>query len=400
MKKTIVRAKYIEKIVPHIGKDIIKVLTGCRRVGKTTILLQLIDKIKEIDKKANVIYINKEHNEFAGIRDHQDLFLYVKNKSGNKKNNYVIIDEIQEIAGFEIALRQLLVKGYDIYCSGSNANMLSSDIATNLSGRYIEFRINSLSYSEFLIFHNLENNNEALLKYIKYGGLPYLINVSLEDNIVYDYLKSVYNTIILKDVVARYNVRDVYFLDRLIEYVSDNMGSYVSSKKINDYLKSQGIVMSINTVLNYLKYLSSSFFIEKVSRYDIVGKKKFEINDKYYFSDIGLKHAVIPYSTADVGKVFENLVYNKLIQENFDVYVGKYKEFEIDFVAKNSTATFYIQVAYMLTNKNTMEREFGNLLKVNDNYTKYVVTADEILGENFKGIKHVNIKDFLINKVW
>ncbi len=229
MKKTIVRQKYLEKIKPFIGKTIIKVLTGARRVGKTTILRQLIDEINIEDSKANIIYINKEQNEFKEITTADNLFDYVIGKTDAEKQNYVLIDEIQEITGFEIALRQLLVKDFDIYCTGSNAKMLSGDLATHLSGRYIDFQINSLSYTEFLQFHELENSNSNLNKYIRYGGLPYLIHLQHTDEIVYGYLRSIYNTIILKDVVARYNIRDIDFLERLVEYLSDNLGSYVAS---------------------------------------------------------------------------------------------------------------------------------------------------------------------------
>lgn len=395
MKKILLRTKYLERILPFIGKDVIKVLVGCRRVGKTTILLQLIDKIRETDKTANIIYINKEYYEYRDITNQNDLYTYVQSKTETLKKNYVIIDEVQEIDKFEIALRQLLVKDYDIYCSGSNANMLSGDLATHLAGRYIEFRINSLSYSEFLECHGFQNNNETLLKYIRYGGLPYLINISLDDNMVYDYLKSVYNSIILKDVVARYNLRDINFLDRLTNYISDTLGSYVSSKRITDFIKSQGVSLSVNTVLNYLSYLRNAFFIEKVSRYDIIGKRRFEINDKYYFTDLGLRHSLTPYSASDFGKVFENLVYNKLVEEGFEITVGKFKEHEIDFVAKKKEMFTYFQVAYLIPNQKTTEREFGNLLKINDNFPKYVVSADELLGQNYKGIKHLNILNFL-----
>lgn len=395
MKKTIVRQKYLEKIKPFIGKTIIKVLTGARRVGKTTILRQLIDEINIEDSKANIIYINKEQNEFKEITTADNLFDYVIGKTDAEKQNYVLIDEIQEITGFEIALRQLLVKDFDIYCTGSNAKMLSGDLATHLSGRYIDFQINSLSYTEFLQFHELENSNSNLNKYIRYGGLPYLIHLQHTDEIVYGYLRSIYNTIILKDVVARYNIRDIDFLERLVEYLSDNLGSYVASSRISEFLKSQRINLSVNTVLNYLKYLTNSYFIQKVQRYDIIGKKRFEINDKYYFADLGLKHSIIPFKPDDIGKIFENLVYNQLFDKDYKIFVGKYQDLEIDFVAQKGNQTIYIQVAYLLPNEKVREREFGNLLKINDNYEKIVVSADEFLEGNYKGIKHVNITKFL-----
>jgi len=395
MPKLIARHRYLNEIKPYIGKQIIKVLVGARRVGKTTILHQLSEQIKQSDSHANILYIDKEMHEFKGIRNDEDLYAFVYERIDEQKNNYIFIDEIQEIDNFELALRQLFAKQYDIFCTGSNARMLSGDLATYLSGRYIEFRISALSYPEFLQFHHLSNKNSSLLKYIRFGGLPYLINIDLTDEIVYGYLRSVYNTIILKDVVTRYNIRDIDFLERLIEYLSDNMGSFLSSKKITDFLKSQRISLSVNTVLNYLRYLSNAFFIQKVQRYDIQGKKRFEINEKYYFSDLGLKHSIIPYSPDDIGKVFENLVYNHLINLGYTVYVGKLQNREIDFVANKNGTTRYIQVSYLLSNEKVIEREFGNLLKIKDNYEKIVVSSDEFITGNYKGIKHIHILDFL-----
>lgn len=395
MKKTIYRKKYIQKIKPYIGKQIIKVLIGPRRIGKTTILLQLTEYLKKTDKNANIIYINKEHYEYKHIQNDDDLYNFVDSKIARQKNNYIFIDEIQEIENFELAIRQLFAKEYDIYCTGSNASMLSGDLATHLSGRYIEFKISSLTYGEFIDFHKLPNKAETLLKYIKYGGLPYLINIELNDELVYGYLKSIFNTIILKDVVSRYNIREIDFLERLIEYLSDNLGSYISSKRITDFLKSQRINLSINTVLSYLKYLNNAYFIKKVQRYDIIGKKHFEINDKYFFSDLGLKHSLIPFKADEIGNVFENLVYNHLYNKGYEIYVGKLKDMEIDFVVKKNDEIKYIQVAYLLTDEKVREREFGNLLKINDNYEKIVISADEYISGNYKGIKHIHILDFL-----
>lgn len=398
MNSLYIRNTYLKKVEPYIGKEIIKVLTGQRRVGKTILLKQIQYLVQQLDKKANTIYVNKEQHEFKQIKNADDLFEYVETQLKPKQSNYVFIDEIQEIQDFEIALRQLLVKGVDIYCTGSNANMLSGDLATHLSGRYIEFHINSLSYTEFMEMHKLPNNSDTLNKYIRYGGLPYLVNLPLSDEIVYGYLKSIYNTIILKDIVARYNIRDVDFLDRLVEYLSDNLGSYVSSNKISDFLKSQRVHLSVNTVMNYLKYLTSSFFINKVERIDIIGKKRFEINDKYFFTDLGLMHSIIPFTGAQIGNVFENLVYNQLIYEDYKVFIGKHQDREIDFVAQKGNETKYIQVAYQLPDEKVREREFGNLLKIEDNYEKIVVSADEFTTD-YKGIKHIHIREFLSNKL-
>lgn len=394
MEEIFIRNHYLDSIKPFIGKGIIKVLTGQRRVGKTFLLRQIISLIQEENPNANIIYINKEQYEFKQIANQDDLFEYISANWSAEEKNYILIDEVQEIQGFEIALRQLLVKEADLYCTGSNAKMLSGDLATHLSGRYIEFHIHSLSYIEFLEFHELENSNESLEKYIRYGGLPYLIHLPLEDEIVYSYLKSIYNTILLKDIVARYSIRDIDFLERLVEYLSDNLGSYVSSKKISDFLKSQRVSLSVNTVMNYLKYLTNSFFISKVQRLDIIGKKRFEINDKYYFSDLGIKNSIIPHSMSHIGNVFENLVYNHLIFCGYDVSIGKHQDREIDFVAQKGSQIKYVQVAYLIPDEKVKEREFGNLLKINDNYEKIVVSSDEFLTD-YKGIKHINLREFL-----
>ena len=393
--KIIKRPRYLEKIKPHIGKNIIKVLVGARRTGKTYLLFQIIEEIKKIDSHANIIYINKEQHEYRSIDNDENLYNYVVSKSKANKKNYVFIDEVQEIKYFEKALRELLVAEFDIYCTGSNAKMLSSDIATYLSGRYIEIPVYSLSYKEFLKFHNLKNTKNSLTKYIKFGGLPYIINLELKDDIVYDYLANIYNTIILKDVVARYNIRDIDFLQRLIEYISNNLGSYISSKKITDYLKSQKVSLSVNTVMNYLQYLQNAFFIDKVRRYDITGKRFFEINEKYYFRDLGLKHSVVPYKPNDIGKILENLIYNQLIFNGYTVYIGKLNELEIDFVAIRGSEKIYIQSTYLLHDEKTIEREFGNLLKIKDNYLKLVISADDFAISNYEGIKHINILNFL-----
>jgi predicted AAA+ superfamily ATPase len=283
MNKTIRRDQYLNKIKPYIGKQIIKVYNGQRRVGKSVLLRQTADLVKKQNELVNIIYINKELYEFKEIKSSDDLFQYVNNRIQPSHPNCVFVDEIQEITEFEVAIRQLFALGVDLYITGSNAKMLSGDLATHLSGRYIEFYISSLSYPEFLEFHQMENSTETLNKYFRFGGLPYLIHLPLEEEVIYGYLKSIFNTIVLKDIVARYNIRDIDFLERMIEYLSDNLGSYISAKKISDFLKSQKIQLSINTILNYLRYLSDSFFIHRVQRLDIIGKKRFEINDKFFF---------------------------------------------------------------------------------------------------------------------
>jgi len=395
MNKTIRRYHYLNKIKPYIGKQIIKVFTGQRRVGKSVLLRQTADLIKEQNELVNIVYINKELYEFKEIKTSDDLFQYVNERLQPSQPNCVFVDEIQEITGFEVAIRQLFALGIDLYITGSNAKMLSGDLATHLSGRYIEFYISSLSYPEFLQFHQLENSTETLNKYIRFGGLPYLIHLPFDDEVIYGYLKSIFNTIVLKDIVARYNIRDIDFLERMIEYLSDNLGCYISSKKISDFLKSQKLQLSINTILNYLRYLSDSFYIHKVPRLDIIGKKRFEINDKYFFSDLGLKHVLIPYSGNQIAKILENLVYNHLVYLDYQVYIGKHQDREIDFVAQKGNITKYIQVTYQLSSEDVFDREFGNLIRIKDNYEKIVVSADQF-ATDYKGVRHIHINDFLV----
>lgn len=401
IEKYIKRKLYIDRLKPYIGKSIIKVIIGQRRVGKSFLLFQIMDELIARDcKKENIIYINKEKLEFDQIRDYKDLVLYVKNKAKKNKIKAIFIDEIQDIKFFEKALRHWHAEGkYDIYCTGSNANLLSGELATFLSGRFIEIEVFSLSYIEFLDFHKLKSGKESLFKYIRYGGLPYLINLELNDLVVFDYLKNIYSTIVLKDVVARFGVRNVFFLEKLIEYLADNIGSIVSAKKISDFLKSQKIKISSQVVLNYLSNLIAAFIVFKVSRADIRGKKIFEINDKYYFEDLGLRNSLIGYNLEDIGKVLENLVYIHLRINGFTVFVGQLDEKEIDFVAEKNGEKIYIQVAYLIINKETRKREFGNLLAIKDNYPKIVVSMDDIAGGKYKGIKHINIIDFLSKNI-
>jgi len=396
MRKFIRRQNYLKKISPYINKDLIKVIVGQRRVGKSYFLFQIMDKISKEMKNPNLIYINKELYEFDKIKDYRDLLDFINSKESNRVKNYIFIDEVQDILQFEKALRSLQAEGgYDTYCTGSNARLLSGELASYLSGRYIEIKIFSLSYPEFLYFHKLENNKDSFFKFIKYGGLPYLINLQLEDNIVYDYLKNVYSTILFKDIVARYSIRNVSFLENLVKYIADNTGGMVSAKKISDFLKSQRINISPNIVLNYLSYLVSAFFIFKVQRSEIAGKKIFEIGEKYYFEDLGLRHSIVGYKQQDIGKILENLVYMHLLISGYDVTVGKLGNREIDFFCEKGGDKLYVQVAYLITDEEVNEREFGNLLAIKDNYPKIVVSMDEMIGSEYQGIRHVNIRDFL-----
>lgn len=396
MKKYIVRENYKKRIDRYIGKEIIKVLIGQRRVGKSYLLFQAMDSIKEQFPNPNIIYINLEMNEFEIITDSDLLYSYVKSKSKSGELNFLMIDEIQMIPEFEKTLRSLLAEGgYDIYCTGSNAHLLSGELGTFLGGRYIEIPVYALSYPEFLLFHKLENTVESLDKYLKYGGLPYLIHLDLTDDTVFDYLKNISQSILFRDVVSRFEIRNVDFLVRLIKFLASETGNLISARGIGNFLKSQNISISINAILNYLNYLTTAMLISNVQRANVQGKKVFGVAEKYYFNDIGLRNSIAGFSPFDLGQIIENVVYLHLKSIGYTVLIGKLNDQEIDFIGERKGEKIYIQVALRITEKQTMEREFGNLLAIKDNYPKYVITLDDYLGNSYEGILHQPLRKFL-----
>lgn len=400
--KLIERPIYTNRIIPFIDKQVIKVLTGQRRVGKSYVMMQLMNHIRNTVADANIIYINMEMEDFIQITSNLELNEYLKDKWIEGKPNYLFIDEVQEIASFERTLRSLLTKNTcDIYCTGSNANMLSGELATHLSGRYVAFHIHSLNYKEFLQFHSLDNSFESVLKYLKYGGMPFLANLGLEDDTPFEYLRNVYSTILLKDVVARENIRNVSFLENLVAYLADNMGSLFSASNISKYLKSQKVAISPQLTINYLRALTNAYFVHKVVRSEIGGLKIFEIGEKYYFEDIGLRNSIVGFNQrADLHKLLENVVYIHLLHQGYTVFIGKLGNKEIDFTGDKNGTKIYVQVCLTLYHEDTIEREFGNLKEIEDNYPKYVVTFnDAILGENQGGILQKNLIDFLMMDV-
>lgn len=391
------RKGYIDRIKPFMQKSVAKVLTGQRRVGKSFLLYQLIEEILAEEPDANIIYVNLEDFTFSSLQTAEDLHSYIISHSKEKVKNYIFIDEIQDIPGFEKVIRSLLLnEDNDIYITGSNAKMLSGELATYLSGRYIEFKIYSLSYSEFLEFHGLTESETSYELYSRYGGLPYLLNLPLEDETVNEYLKSVYSTIVFRDVVSRYKLRNTLFLEKLIQFLSENIGNLFSSKNISDYLKSQHTTISVNQIQSYTEYLNNAFLIHRVERYDLIGKRVFEIGEKYYFENMGIRNIVIGYRITDKAKILENLVYNHLLYKGYDIKVGYYGDKEIDFVGEKNGEKLYIQVALKIDSDKTAEREFGNLLKIQDNYPKIVVTEDTFSGNSYKGIRHCPIRQFLM----
>lgn len=390
------RESYIKRIVPFMRKSVVKVLIGHRRVGKSYILFQLIEFIKREEPLANVIYINKEDIEYSEIKDFRDLNQYIISKSCKEKMNYIFIDEIQEIADFRIAIRSLaLDENNDIYITGSNSNLFSSDLANEFGGRYVEFVIYSLSYLEFINFHKLQNDDSSLELYTHYGGLPYLMHLPLKEDVVMEYINGIYSTIVLRDVVQRKGIRNTIFLEQLIRFLAGNVGNLFSSKKISDFLKNQKIEISPNQVSEYANSLSEAFVVHRLGRYDIIGKRHFERGEKYYFENLGIKNAVAGYKRQDRAGRLENLVCNHLLYCGYDVKVGSFDYEEIDFVCTKSGETIYVQVAIELTREDTISREFGNLLKIKDNYPKIVVSGEKSFENSYEGIEHIYIRDFL-----
>ncbi len=398
--KNIIRQKYIDAVVPYINTKLIKVLVGQRRVGKSYILQQIISYVQSHFSDSNIIYINKEDIQFDSIQTANDLYRYITEKAHAEHTNFVFIDEIQEISDFQKALRSiLLLDNFDLYCTGSNAYMLSGEISTILSGRFTEITVQSLSFIEFCQFHKLGQTNESLQKYIQFGGMPYLVNLELSEEIVNNYLKGVYTTIMYRDILLRNEVRNTAFLENLVRFLADNTGQLFSAKKISDYLKSQKISIATSQILTYTQHLSNAFLIHKVPRIDVVGKKIFEIGEKYYFADIGLRHSIFEYKQTDISKILENVVYNHLLCCDYEVFVGHHQNFEIDFVARKKGEYIYVQVCYMLHDQSTIEREFGNLEKISNNYPKMVVSMDTFAGNTRNGIQHMHILDFLTREL-
>lgn len=359
-------------------------------------LLQLMDTIRGDD--SNIIYLDKELHVHSSITNDKELYHFVESRLKPEKRNYLFIDEVQEIASFERCLRSLLNEGRcDIFCTGSNANLLSGELATLLSGRCIEFRVHSLSYTEFLEFNQLEDADESLSHYLTLGGIPFLYHFGLHRQPSFEYLRNVYSTILLKDVVARENIRNVSFLENLVIYLVDNTGNLFSASNISKYLKSQNLKIPTQTVLNYLRALTNAFFVYRTPRIDVNGLRIFEIGEKYYFEDLGLRNAIRVFNPAnEVNKLMENAVFMHLLRNGYEVYVGDNKGKEIDFVAVRNNERMFIQVAYLLYDQRTVDREFGNLMEIANHYPKLVVTLDPIpMASSYQGIKQVHLRAFL-----
>lgn len=392
----IARPIYMERIRPFIGKGMIKVISGQRRVGKSSLMMQIMNEL-EAEPDANILYLNTELEMFRNIHNADDLFSWLSDKLIPYANNILFVDEVQDITGFEHVFRSLLAEGEcDIFCTGSNANLLSGELATYLTGRTIEIEIYSLSYDEFLVFHKLSDSDVSLRLYLTYGGLPHLSRLELTEDVAFEYLRNVYSSILLKDVVRREGIRNVAFLETLVAYLAGNTGSLFSATNISRFLKSQRIDMSAMVVINYLKALCNAFILQKVNRFDIKGLKKFEIGEKYFFQDLGIRNSIISFNFgSDIHMLMENAVYHHLRIIGYEVYVGKYDVYEIDFVGIRRNQKVYIQVCYLLADDKTLKREVEQLVKLSDNFPKYIVSLDSYINGDIQGIRHLHLRNFL-----
>ena len=398
---TIIRQTYIDKIEKYLGKETIIVLVGQRRVGKSYMMKTIRDQ-KANDPDNNIIYIDKEKRDFDSIKNYQDLNQYIDEHFDAGKHNYILIDEIQDIHEFERSIRSFRTEpNTDIIITGSNAKMLSNELSTLIGGRYKEIYIQSLSYEEFLIFHQLPDSDDSLAKYIQYGGLPGLAKIGLEEDDAREYQMDIFHTVLLKDVIMRNQIRNVPFLENLVRFLADNTGKLISANSIAKYMKSQGESITSTVIINYISFLCEAYILHKVNRFDIHGKRIFETNDKFYFEDNGIRNALAGGTReGDIEKVIENIIYQHLIRLGYQVYVGQLQAGEIDFVCtKPDGQRIYVQASYIIADMATREREFGNLRAIKDNYPKYVISMTPLVTSNDDdGITHLHLRKFLKGK--
>ena len=400
------REMYMSRIRPFIGNDLVKVLTGIRRCGKSVMLALIQEEIMAsgVDR-AQFISINFENMSNAGLCTAQALHDEIIRRAAKISGKvYLFFDEIQEVQDWEKCINSFRVElDCDIYITGSNAKLLSGELATYLAGRYVEFVIYPFSFDEFIQLYRTifpeADFRTCFNRYLTAGGMPYLANLRYEETACRQYLQDLFNSVELKDIVQRNKVRDVDMLERIIAYATANIGTTFSSTAISKYLKSEGRSVSPETVLGYLKACTDAFLFYQVKRQDLRGKKILTVNEKYYMADHGVREAVFGGNQRDVNLVLENIVYLELRRRGYDVTVGKMGDKEIDFICELQGNRLYIQVAYLLASEDTIRREFGVYERVRDNYPKYVVSLDEF-DMSRDGIKHQNIRDFLLEKEW
>lgn len=396
----ITRQQYADKVDAWLGKQQIIVLVGQRRVGKSYVLKDFVQRHGG-EADANIIYIDKEKRQFKAIQTSDDLDAYVDARLVAGKHTYILIDEVQDIVGWEKSVRSYRTEeDVDVIVTGSNSRMLSSELGTLLGGRYEEILVQGLSYREFLEFHQLDDNEETLWLYLNYGGLPGLANIGLDnEEMVWEYLSGIYNTVVLKDVIERHNIRNIPFLHNLLSFLADTCGKLNSASSVSKYMRATGQDISTNVVLNYAAYFAEAFLTSIASRFDIHGKKLLETSGKTYFGDVGLRNFIVGGErTGDIEKVMENVVYQHLLRMGYTVYVGQLRAGEVDFVCQRGGQRAYVQVAWLISSEETRKREFGTLASITDAYPKYVISATPLLrSADLDGIRHISLRDFLLN---
>lgn len=388
----------MDRITPYIDTNIIKILVGQRRVGKSYILKAVAWEVRHRNPEANIISINLEDFAFSHITDAKELNDAISLQLADGKRNYIFLDEIQEVEGFDKVVRSLILNPQnDVYLTGSNSSMLSSEIASRLAGRSIQIHVHPLTYGEFLEFHSYTDSDESLATYLRYGGLPYLMHLP-EQKTWSEYLGGVTDAVVYRDVVSRHSLRNTDFLQRLLRFLADNTGQIFNAKRISDYLKSQRISTSVTGVQSYIAYVEEAYIINRIRRWDIEGKRYFEIGEKIFFEDLGIRNSIVGYRPNDIGGLMENAVYNHLRAHGYEVKIGVGTQGrEIDFIAEKDNEYRYVQVALSILNEATARREFGNLENIPDNYEKIVVTYSESAPNTYNGIRQMSLREFLLS---
>lgn len=392
------RKEYLDFLIKLRDQHIIKVVTGIRRCGKST-LFELYKNYllnNEVDS-SQIIDINFEDPKYFELEDWKVLYDYIDNRLLSEKMNYIFLDEIQNVTNFEKVVNGLFIKkNVDLYITGSNSYMLSSELATYLTGRYMQIHMLPLSFKEYMGSSLDKNELKNYEKYIEFGGFPYITNLNNDSTLIRNYLDGIYNTVLMKDVVSRGKINDTMILESLVKFIFDNIGNLVSTKKISDTLKSNGRSNSVNTIENYLSCLLDSYIIYKISRYDIRGREYLKTGDKYYVCDLGLRNYLLG-EVRDRGSILENLIFLELKRRGYQIYIGKNDDKEVDFVVKNEDGLKYIQVSESVRDKVTLEREISALDSIEDHYPKYLITLDYDKA-NYNGIKQISAIDFLLGR--
>ena len=398
------RPFYLKELEQWIDKPLVKILTGIRRSGKSTILLLLKEVLSEKGiSENNIIALNFESFTTEHLKNATSLYAYLAGQITKDEKIYILLDEIQEVQDWEKVINSLLVDfNVDVYLTGSNSHLLSSELATYLAGRYIEIPVYTLSFKEYLLFKSVyqtgvSTTKESFLTYLRKGGFPLIHTASYDEDTTYKVIRDIYASVLLRDTIQRYKIRDIELLERVTRFAFDNIGNTFSGKSITDYFKSQSRKTDVNTIYNYLSALEGAFILYRVSRFDIKGKEILKTQEKFFVSDLSLLYAMLGYRDSMIGGILENVVFLELKRREYKVYIGKIDSREIDFIAEKQGKKIYVQVAYKLENEAAVHREFSPLLAVSDQYPKYVVTMDEFWKEDVEGVKHLQIHDFLLD---